>query len=193
MPVSEVVQHNLEPYEIGKKVRALRAQKGWGLVEVGKRTELSAALLSKIERGRLVPTLPTLMRIALCFEVGLDHFFAAPRRSPGAVVSRASAPSEAVNWPDEAASAKSHTLYSNPAIRRFHAQMVEFEAGSPGGSHSHGGAEYLHILDGSLELTLGGEKHELGKGDSVGFEAMAPHSYLAVNGPSRALMISLGE
>ena len=44
-------------------------------MELGRHSGLSAGLLSKIERGLLVPPLPTLLRIALVFGVGLDHFF----------------------------------------------------------------------------------------------------------------------
>lgn len=47
-----------------------------GLVELSKHTGLSPALLSKLEQGKLYPTLPTLSRIALVFSVGLDHFLA---------------------------------------------------------------------------------------------------------------------
>jgi transcriptional regulator with XRE-family HTH domain len=46
-----------------------------GLVELGRHTGLSPAMLSKIERGQLFLTLPTLLRIALVFSVGLDFFF----------------------------------------------------------------------------------------------------------------------
>ena len=53
-----------------------------GLVELGQHTGLSPALLSKIERGRLFPTLPTLLRIALVFSVGLEFFFAGARDKP---------------------------------------------------------------------------------------------------------------
>ena len=50
-----------------------------GLVELGRHSGLSPALLSKLERGKLFPTLPTLLRIALVFSVGLEYFFAAGR------------------------------------------------------------------------------------------------------------------
>jgi DNA-binding XRE family transcriptional regulator len=56
---------------------ALRLKKKMRLVELARHTGLSAAMLSKLERGLLFPTLPTLLRIALVFGVGLDHFFAA--------------------------------------------------------------------------------------------------------------------
>ena len=36
---------------------------------------MSSGMLSKIERGQLFPTLPTLLKIAMVFGVGLEHFF----------------------------------------------------------------------------------------------------------------------
>src|ERR1700726_3029242 len=85
--LSETLQIGLQRYAIGAKVRALRLRKKMGLVELGRHTGLSAALLSKIERGRLFPTLPTLLRIAMVFGVGLDYFFTdeRKRRSVGIV------------------------------------------------------------------------------------------------------------
>ena len=50
-----------------------------GLAQLGEHTGLSPALLSKIERGNLFPTLPTLLRIAMVFGVGLEHFSVRPR------------------------------------------------------------------------------------------------------------------
>ena len=73
--LSETLTTALEGYAVGPKVRRLRLRKKLGLVQLGKHTGLSPALLSKIERGQLFPTLPTLLRIALVFGVGLDHFF----------------------------------------------------------------------------------------------------------------------
>src|SRR5271156_4859214 len=73
--LSETLQHGLRDYSIGDKVRELRLRKKMGLVELARHTGLSAPMLSKIERGRLFPTLPTLLRVAMVFNVGLDHFF----------------------------------------------------------------------------------------------------------------------
>ncbi|HSP63803.1 MAG TPA: helix-turn-helix transcriptional regulator, partial [Pyrinomonadaceae bacterium] len=70
----ETVAGWLKPYSIGEKLKTLRLKKKLGLVELGRHTGLSAALLSKLERSKLYPTLPTLARIATVFDVGLDHF-----------------------------------------------------------------------------------------------------------------------
>ena len=88
--LSETLADGLGQYEIGIKIRALRQGKKLGLVQLGEHTGLSPAMLSKIERGQLIPTLPTLLRIAMVFGVGLDHFFAgAPDRPKVAVVRKA--------------------------------------------------------------------------------------------------------
>src|ERR1700745_1893291 len=87
--ISETITAGLRPYSIGEKIRGLRLKKGMGLVELGKHTGLSAALLSKLGRGKLFPTLPTLLRIALVFTVGMDFFFTDERKRRIVAVVRA--------------------------------------------------------------------------------------------------------
>src|SRR4249920_2614493 len=80
--LTPTLRKGLGDYAIGERVRVLRLKKKIGLVELGQHTGLSPALLSKIERGRLFPTLPTLLRIALVFGVGLEFFFSGSRDKP---------------------------------------------------------------------------------------------------------------
>src|SRR6187455_1539312 len=86
--LSSTLQRGLSEYGIGERLRTLRLKKKMGLVELGKHTGLSPAMLSKIERGRLFPTLPTLLRIALVFSVGLEFFFAGARDKPVIALAR---------------------------------------------------------------------------------------------------------
>ena len=72
---SETVTAGLKNYAIGSKLRRLRLRKSMGLVELSRHTGLSPALLSKLERDVMHPTLPTLLRIAMVFSVGLEYFF----------------------------------------------------------------------------------------------------------------------
>src|SRR5688572_24092772 len=80
--LSPTLREGLKSYAIGPKIRTIRLKKKMGLVELGRHSGLSPAMLSKIERGQLFPTLPTLLRIALVFSVGLDYFFAGSRDRP---------------------------------------------------------------------------------------------------------------
>src|SRR5436305_1534790 len=73
--VSKELRESLDKYHFGEKLRAMRLRRKMGLVELSKHTGLSPALLSKLEHGKLYPTLPTLSRIALVFSVGLEYYF----------------------------------------------------------------------------------------------------------------------
>src|SRR3954464_3271736 len=86
--LSPTLREGLKSYGIGPRIRALRLQKKLGLVELGRHTGLSAAMLSKVERGLLFPTLPTLLRIAMVFNVGLEHFFSSGSDGPQVAVIR---------------------------------------------------------------------------------------------------------
>ena len=71
----DTIRRVLSSYELGPKLRQLRLRKKIALVDLGKITGLSASMLSQLENGKLVPTLSTLARIAMVFDVGLDFFF----------------------------------------------------------------------------------------------------------------------
>src|SRR6201985_2410153 len=74
------VEEAIRPYAIADKLRTLRLRRSMGLAQLAEHTGFSAAMLSRLENGRLVPTLPTLTRIAMVFSVGLDYFFSDPRK-----------------------------------------------------------------------------------------------------------------
>lgn len=177
--ISNTLSNELRAYGIGDKLRALRLRRKLSLVELGRHTGLSAALLSKLERGRMFPTLPTLLRLALVYGVGLDHFFAAaaPRRAFGVV--RAG---ERQRFPERLGGREVvwefECLDFTATERRLNAYRVRFRstAARPR-THEHPGGEFLHVLHGRLAVILGGEEHVLGPGDSIYFDPSQPHGY----------------
>ena len=177
--LSETLTAGLEAYRIGPKIRALRVGKKLGLVQLGEHTGLSPAMLSKIERGQVFPTLPTLLRIALVFGVGLDHFFVERRERPMVAVTRKA---ERLRLPDRpGGSNPSHYFESldYPATdRKLDAYQATFPAGAEGSApHRHEGAEFVFVLEGRLAITVGEEETVLEAGDSMYFDCNVPHSY----------------
>src|ERR1044071_2710279 len=125
--LSKTLQDGLNDYRIGPKVRALRLKKKIGLVDLGKHTGLSPALLSKIECGRLFPTLPTLLRIALVFGVGLEYFFSGAREKPLVAVTRKSQRVELPERPGARDVAyRFASLDYSATERRFNVYYAEF-------------------------------------------------------------------
>ncbi len=180
--LSETLSEGLERYGIGGKLRTLRLKKKMGLVELGKHTGLSPAMLSKIERGRLFPTLPTLLRISLVFGVGLDHFFMEAREKPVVAVVRKG---DRKRFPDRPGAGDISYHFESldyPATDRpISSYYVEFEEVPEGTArrhdHAHAGVESIYVIDGRLGVTLDGKETVLGRGDAMYFEANRPHSY----------------
>jgi transcriptional regulator with XRE-family HTH domain len=183
--LSATLQEGLKAYAIGPKIRAIRLKKKMGLVELGKHTGLSPALLSKIERGRLFPTLPTLLRVALVFGVGLEFFVAGARDKPLVVVVRSG---QRVRLPDRPGARevayRFESLDYPAAERRVNSDFAEFipVAADRLRPHEHPGVEFLYTLQGTLGVHVGDAEHTLAAGDSMYFDASVPHAYRRAGG-----------
>ncbi len=182
--LSETLTMALGGYAIGPKIRRLRLRRKLGLVQLGEHTGLSPALLSKIERGQLFPTLPTLQRIAMVFGVGLEHFFKKESDRPvHAVVRKA----DRVRLPDKANKAQPAYFFESldypVSESKLNGYYVEVEAqDKPSEPHEHPGAEIVFVVRGELVVNLEGEDVALFEGDSMYFDSGHPHSYRK-NGP----------
>ena len=150
------------------------------LVDLGRHTGLSASMLSQLENGKLVPTLPTLARIAMVFDVGLDHFFGNKKRRGLFSVVRAN---ERIQFPDRPDSPKPGFFFECLAFstqdKSIQAYLAEFPRRQENEvtQHFHDGAEFLHLLEGSLAVIHEDDEHILHPGDSVYFDSSEPHSY----------------
>jgi len=189
---SPTLSRGLKAYGIAARLRALRLRKKMRLVELARHTGLSAAMLSKLERGLLFPTLPTLLRIALVFGVGLDHFFSAAtsRQALGIVRKRERTRfTERLGGRD--AAWEFECLDFAATERKLNAYWVRFQAPARPRPHAHDGAEFLHVLRGSLQLQIAGEAHTLEGGDSIYFDSSQPHAYSRIgSGPCEAVVVT---
>lgn len=177
--MSDTVTENLEPYRLPEKLRTLRLQKSMGLVQLSRHTGLSPAMLSKLECGKAVPTLPTLLRIALVFGVGLDHFFSTSRRHTVAVVKKKDRIQLRAVEEGTGGSYTYESLDFKANERKLNAYLAEFHEVPPDKltPHHHPGVELIYVLGGTLALVIGQEEHRLQAGDAVYFDSNARHSY----------------
>ena len=173
----------LQSYGIGEKLRALRLKRKLGLVALGRHTGLSPGLLSRLERNKMVPTLPTLLRIALVYGVGLDFFFntATPQRALGVV--RAA---ERKQFPERLGGRdvvwEFECLDFTATERLMNAYRVRFrQAAARPRLHEHAGAEFLYLLSGKLAVVVGDKEQVLSAGDSMYFDSSQPHGYRSLS------------
>lgn len=177
--LSRTLAEGLESYRIGPKIRALRGRKGLSLVQLGQHTGLSPGLLSKIERCQLHPTLPTLLRIALVFGVGLDHFFVDSEERPMIAVVRQA---DRLKLPDRPGDALPSYVFESLDFpvpdRPFEAYYAEFkDPAEPAAPHRHAGTELVYLLSGQLVVEVQDQETTLGAGDAITFDSGHPHRY----------------
>jgi len=177
---SATVQDSLRPYAIADKLRTLRMRRSMGLAQLAQHTGFSPAMLSRLENGRLVPTLPTLTRIALVFSVGLDYFFTDPRkRHVVSLVRRserkvfpADPKSTHVPWHFESLDFRVNERKLSGYLAHFHPMSPEKLT-----PHHHPGVELLYVMEGKLEMIIGVERFQLSAGDSIYFDGLQKHTY----------------
>lgn len=179
---NRTIVEGLKPYGLGEKLRTLRLKKSMGLVELGKHTGLSPAMLSKLEREKLFPTLPTLLRIAMVFGVGLDFFFTDERKRHVVAIVRKG---ERMRFPATSGGPVAYHFESldfKATERKLNGFYAEFEPlqSEKLGTHQHPGVELLFLISGKLELSIGSEVYTLASGDAVYFDSAVRHKYRGV-------------
>jgi transcriptional regulator with XRE-family HTH domain len=175
-----LVHEALRPYAIADKLRTLRLRRSMGLSQLADHTGFSPAMLSRLENGRLVPTLPTLTRIALVFSVGLDYFFSDPRKRYIVALVRKSErkilpsdpKSQHVPWHFESLDFRVNDRKLNGYLAHFHPLRPDQVI-----PHFHPGVELLYLITGKLEMNIGVETFQLSSGDSIYFDSMQKHTY----------------
>lgn len=193
--VNDTIREGLKPYNIGEKIRTMRLKKSMGLVELGKHTGLSAALLSKIERGKLVTTLPTLLRIAMVFGVGLEYFFTDERKRHVVAIVRKN---ERKRFPERPGLADPAYFFESLDFkaqeRKLNAYFAEFEpvAAEKLRPHQHPGVEFIFVTEGRLGIRIGGEEYELDEQDAMYFDSSVVHNYRRLSKkPCKAVLVTV--
>ena len=192
---SDTIHAGLMKYAIGARLRRLRLGKSMGLLELSKHTGLSPGLLSKLERDVMHPTLPTLLRIAMVFSVGLEYFFNPEPKPVIEIVRR----KDRLRFPDSPESARPayyfETLDFRVPNRVLDSYFAEFEQSAGEGSalHVHAGVEMVYMVSGKLEIRTQQETWELSEGDSIYFDSSAPHGYRGIAKRTAAIVVTAGR
>ncbi len=159
---------------VGANLRRLRGLRALTLEKLAAASGVSRAMLNQIELGRSAPTINVLWKIARALDVTFSSLISAGGR--GSVVLRAK---EARRLTSSDGGFVSRPLFPDDAPRRVELYELRVAAGKTerGEPHPPGTVENLVVSAGALEISVGGEKHALGTGDAILFEADVPHAY----------------
>lgn len=181
-PSPEAINENL-----GKRVKKLRADRGWSLEELAGASGVSRSMLSEIEREKANPTLTVTFRIARAFGLTLQELIESAEAGASKI--------QVIRADDRAQVYRSDKQCEIRTLSPLNLEKdVEFYQLSlrPGGAlrsqpHFEGTREFLTVVEGSVRVESDHDTEQIAKGDSGTYRADVPHA-IVNTGKSRALM-----
>lgn len=171
------------------KIREIRKSKGLTLEELSAACGLSVSQLSKIENGKARLTFDIALTLSGLLKVPVTAFLSSSDKTP---IARRSITPAGGGIVHQTPGMRFEVLCSDFREKRNVFWRVVISARTvedSGGWRSHPGEEFLHVLEGTLNLhTEHYEPTWLATGDSILFDAGMPHAYVAV-GPADAVVL----
>lgn len=158
---------------VSENIKRIRQEKNLSLGDLAKLSDVSKSMLAQIERGEGNPTLSTLWKIANGMQVSFNTLIAQPKL-PYKVTKLA----EIEPILDMNGGLKNYSLFSD-IENNFSVYQIEVgkEISWISEAHLCGTAEFVIVIQGTLEIKLEEKTFILKKGENLWFKADVPHSY----------------
>ena len=177
--------------EVGQRIKNLREKKGLSINEVANLTGFDSQRLEDIENGKDQPQLGTVMKLSRALDSALgrlvsgvgSQLYSITRKNERKKISRSTSQKEQKN------------LYSYMSLapevqgRHMEALIVQLEENPDKVISVHNGEEFIYVLEGVAELSIGGKTYDLEPGDSVYYLSTTPHLITGKNGRATILAV----
>jgi transcriptional regulator with XRE-family HTH domain len=169
--------------QVGPRLRSLRQYRAVTLTELAEATGISTSTLSRLENGRLHPTLEQLLPLARTHGVTLDELVGAPPTGDPRVNLRP---------------VRHHGRTFLPLTRRpggvqaYKLIIGARRSPSRPTPQTHSGYEWLYVLNGRARLLLGEQDLVLGPGEAAEFDTRTSHWIGGAEDGSVELLILFG-
>lgn len=162
---------------IGKRIKEIRKQDGKVISDIASGAGVTSGLISRIENGRTIPSLPVLLKIIGALEMEVAEFFNGMPQGNGAkyIVSRVEEQS-LIEKEDEAQGFTYHYIFGKQLNSLgFEAVLLEVAPQSKRDKVTTDAYEFKYMLSGECRYDIDGEEILLKEGDSIFFDGRLPH------------------
>ncbi|WP_242608884.1 helix-turn-helix domain-containing protein [Actinomadura formosensis] len=165
-------------------LRRARLELGLSLSELSRRSKIGKATLSQLEAGAGNPTIETVFSLSRALEIPISDLL--DNQEPSGVTVVRAAEVEVLRG--EGVDLRPlRGIASGGAMFEVYDQQVR--AGRRQDSLGHVGTEHTIVQTGRLAVRVDDRDVELGPGDYVSFDARLPHSYVALEGNVRSVLL----
>jgi len=172
-----------ETESLGARLRRSRKARGLSLEDVARAAGLTRSFLSLVERDQTAPSVASLIRICETLDIRVGSLFDSPRT---ALVRADLRPQ--INFGGQGVT----EYLLTPANSRLQILHSYIEPSGGGGEEPYtlaGEAEFALVLEGRLEIEVGGTRYELGVNDSLSFSPDTPHTWRNPSDTERAVVL----
>ena len=162
---------------IGKRIKEIRKGSSNTISEIASRAGVTSGLISRIENGRTIPSLPVLLKIITSLDVEVTEFFNGMPHSNGAnfIVSRKEE-NAIIEKEDDAVGFVYKNIFGKQiSSLGFEVVLLEVHPNSKRDKVTTDAYEFKYILTGECSYIIGEEEVLLKEGDSIFFDGRIPH------------------
>lgn len=160
--------------KIGERLKEIRNTRQLTLDDTAALTGVSKPMLGQIERGQSSPTINILWKISTGLRIPLS-FFCRQEETEYMIAG----PEDKDLIVEENEGMRAYPLFPFDPARTIEVFFIEFDAGVRHDSlpHVEGVEEYLLLVQGTLDMVIGGNEIHLQERQSIRFRADIPHTY----------------
>lgn len=161
---------------IGSQIRKFRQQLRMTITDVSRQAGISSGMLSKIERGKASPSLGTLSAIARALNVPVTAFFRKYEEQRDCTFVPAGAGLVIERHGSRAGHEYrllGHNIGNRITVEPYLVVLSDKSEVFP--IFQHAGVELVYVLEGQMVYRHANRTYPLGPGDSLFFDADAPH------------------
>lgn len=176
---------------IGPKLHQLRQQGGLSLQQLARRADVSSAAIHKLEKGDMIPTVTTLLKLAAALDRPIGYFV----DGDGDPLPVAHLVRGADRPPLPSLPGTARTGLTGPPDRfALRGSVVEIDPGAALDVRARLAEDLLLVLDGTVEVTVGGERYTLDRTDALHVPG-GPQIHCHNPGPAAAALtwVSTGD
>ena len=154
---------------IGKRIKEIRKNGSLTISEIATRASVTAGLISRIENGRTIPSLPVLLKIINSLDIEVTDFFSGMPQANGSnyIVSRK----------EENTTIETYSYIFGKQLNSlgFEAVMLQIHPNSKREKVVTDAYEFKYMLYGECYYIINNEEVLLTEGDSIFFDGRIPH------------------
>jgi len=166
----------IQLYKLATAIKQRRKARNLSMEELASMAQVSKSLISKVENSRTIPSLPVLLRLAQGLQTSLSELAGGIDELDDSEYILVRKNERQLQEREEAIGFIYHSLVTrNLNNYLFISSILTLGKDARRKPISSDGYEFLFILKGSFEFSLGEEKILLNEGDTFFFDGRIPH------------------